>query len=106
VPEDTAPDDIAQLVVDYVRQETVDPLRSLGQFLSWGILGSLLIALGTVLLLVGVLRLLQTETGLTGNLSWIPYLIVAMLAIIVMALAAWRVTAGPAARRSIPKTGS
>ena len=54
VPEEPS-DDIAQLVVDYVRQETVDPLRSLGQFLSWGILGSLLIALGTVFLLVGVM---------------------------------------------------
>jgi lysylphosphatidylglycerol synthetase-like protein (DUF2156 family) len=106
VPEDAGPEDIAQLVVDYVRQETVDPIRSLGQFLSWGILGSLLIALGTVLLLVGVLRLLQTETGLTGDLSWIPYLIVAVLAIIVMGLAVWRVTAGPAARRIPPETGS
>jgi len=96
---DVSPDELANLVVDYVKQETVEPVQALGRFLTWGIAGSAAIALGTVLLLVGTLRILQTETGLTGNLSWIPYLIVFVLGVGVMALAAWRVTAGPAQRR-------
>ena len=39
--------------------------------------------LGVVLLLLALLRLLQTETGTTfaGNLSWIPYLIVTVVAV-------------------------
>ncbi|HMD45755.1 MAG TPA: phage holin family protein [Acidimicrobiales bacterium] len=102
-PKELSPDELANLVIDYVKQETVEPVRALGRFLSWGIAGALCIAIGTVLLLVGTLRLLQTETGLTGDLSWIPYLIVAILAIGVMALCGWRITAGPAERRR-PKT--
>ncbi|MGH9090272.1 MAG: phage holin family protein [Acidimicrobiales bacterium] len=89
-----------QLVIDYVKQETLDPLKGLGRFLAFGIAGSLSLCVGVVLLLVAVLRLLQTETGaFAGNLSWLPYLIVGVLAVVVIALAAWRVARGPAARR-------
>ena len=64
-------------------------------------MGSLALCIGTVLLLVGLLRLLQTETGTTfaGNLSWIPYGIVAVVAVAVMGVTAWRVAKGPAERR-------
>lgn len=90
-----------QLVIDYVKQETLDPLKGLGRFLAYGVLGSLALCVGVVLLLVAVLRLLQTETGtaFTGHLSWLPYLIVAVLAVAVIGLAVWRVARGPAARR-------
>jgi hypothetical protein len=36
---------------------------------------------------------------LDGSLSWLPYVIVAVLALIVMALTAWRVVSGTAKRR-------
>ena len=89
-----------ELAVAYIRQETVEPVRGLGRFMVFGIAGSLAIALGSVFLLVAVLRLLQTETGaFHGNLSWIPYLIVIVLAAGIIALSAWRITAGPAQRR-------
>jgi hypothetical protein len=54
--------------------------------------GVLLFALGSVLLLLGLLRFLQTETGtaLTGNLSWIPYLIVILVAAALTGLVVWR----------------
>jgi len=89
-----------QLVIDYAKQETVGPIRGLGRFVGFGVAGSIALSIGTVLLLIGLLRLLQTETGstFTGNLSWIPYLIVAAVALIVMALAGWRITQGPARR--------
>jgi hypothetical protein len=53
-----------------------------------------------------LLRLLQTETGGTfnGNLSWLPYVIVTVVALMVIGLTAWRVTKGPAARRLPPGT--
>jgi hypothetical protein len=72
----------------------------MGRFVLFGVVGSVAIALGTGTLLLAVLRVLQTETGaFHGNLSWLPYLIVAALALAVVGLAAWRITAGPAERR-------
>ena len=70
--------DILQLVIGYAKQETLDPVRNLGRFLGFGMGGALLGSLGAVLLLLGGLRLLQTETGsaFDGNLTFIPYLLV------------------------------
>jgi hypothetical protein len=55
---------------------------------------------GAVLLLLAGLRALQGETGtsFTGHLSWVPYLITAVAAVVVMGLAAWRITKGPGAK--------
>lgn len=66
------------LVRAYAKQETVEPLKGIGRWLAFGLAGSLLIGLGLVLLAVGGLRALQTETGdvFDGNWSWAPYLLV------------------------------
>jgi hypothetical protein len=92
-----AGDDAFQLTVDYLKQETVEPLKGLGRFLYMGIAGSFFLAGGILLILIGVLRLLQTETGtaLTGDWSWVPYAVVVVLGIAVIGVAAWRITAGP-----------
>ena len=92
--------DAFQLVVRYVKQEALQPLQGLLRYVLFGLLGSLGIAFGVALLLLGALRILQTETGaFHGNLSWLPYLIVAALAAAVIGLSAWRITHGQAARR-------
>ena len=52
--------DAVQLAIAYLKQETLGPLSGLGRFLLYGIAGSLAIAVGTVILLVAVLRVLQT----------------------------------------------
>ena len=93
--------DAVQLTIDYVKQETIAPLKGLGKFLMWGVAGSLAIAVGVVLLLVGVLRLLQSETGtaLSGGWSWVPYVSVIVLGAGVIGLAVWRIFAGPAERK-------
>jgi hypothetical protein len=92
-----AGDDAFQLTVDYLKQETVEPLKGLGRFLYMGIAGSFFLAGGILLILIGILRLLQTETGtaLTGDWSWVPYAVVVLLGIAVIGVAAWRITAGP-----------
>jgi hypothetical protein len=93
----------ADLVIAYIKQETVTPLRDLGQFVAYGSIGSMFLAIALILGLVAVLRALQEETGVFhGNLSWIPYLIVAILGVAVIALAAWRIVSGPARRRLPP----
>jgi hypothetical protein len=62
----------------YAKQETVDPLKNLGRFLGGGIPGAIVLGIGVVLLMLSMLRLLQTETdtAFTGSLSWVPYVIV------------------------------
>ncbi len=94
--------DVATLVTDYLKQETVGPLKDLGRFVAYGSIGSIFLAGGLVLLLVALLRGLQTQSWCQGNLSWIPYLIVGTFAIIFMTFAVWRIASGPA-RRRLPK---
>ena len=38
--------DLKTLLVDYAKQETVEPLKSLGNYLKWGISGALLFSWG------------------------------------------------------------
>jgi hypothetical protein len=95
--------DVAGLILDYFKQETLGPLSALGRFVAYGTIGSLFLGTGFIMLLVALLRLLQEETAVFhGNLSWVPYLIVAVVAMAGIALAAWRVVSGPA-RRRLPK---
>jgi len=86
--------DLWQLTKDYARQETVDPLKALGRFVAFGVPGALLIGLGTTLVGLGVLRILQNETDswFDGYLSFVPYLITLVLAIGVAAWAALAIT--------------
>jgi len=92
--------DAFQLVVRYVKQEALQPLQGIVRYVLFGVLGSLGIAFGVALLLLGALRILQTETGaFHGNLSWLPYVIVSALAAAVIGLSVWRITHGQAARR-------
>ena len=94
-------DDAFQLTVDYLKQETIEPLRGLGRFLYMGIAGSFFLAFGILVILIGVLRLLQTETGtaLKGDWSWVPYAVVIVLGLMVIGVAVWRITAGPGRQR-------
>jgi predicted cobalt transporter CbtA len=98
-------DDAFKLTLDYLKQEALEPLKGLGRFLLFGLVGSLLIAIGVLLALVGILRLLQDETGtaLTGDWSWVPYFAVSLIGVAVAGLAGWRITAGPG-RAKLPRT--
>jgi len=75
--------EVVNLVVDYIKQETLDPVKGLGRYVVFGVSGSVAISIGLFVLAVGFLRILQTETGstFTGNLSWIPYVICAVLVV-------------------------
>ncbi|HTX62685.1 MAG TPA: hypothetical protein VMD28_03550, partial [Acidimicrobiales bacterium] len=100
--------DALQLVIDYLKQETLTPLKGLGRYLLFGIIGSVLLCGGLVLLLVALLRVLQEETGnfFSGTMSWAPYVIVGGAAVILMGSTAWRIARGPARRRRRPGTSS
>jgi len=85
--------ELYDLVRAYAKQETIEPIKGLGRFAAFGVLGSLLIGTGVVLLAVGILRALQTETGDTfeGNWSWAPYLITTVVLAIFAFLAVRRI---------------
>ena len=85
--------DIVDYVKAYAKQETIGPLKGAGAWLGYGAAAALLLSLGTVLLLVGLLRMLQTEwvRSASGNLSWVAYLITLLVAVGVIALAISRI---------------
>ena len=93
-------EELRELTIRYVKEETIKPLKDLGRFVLWGIIGSVFVGFGAVLLLLGSLRYLQWQFQVfDGSLSWLPYVIVAVLSLFVIGLTAWRIVSGTAKRR-------
>ena len=80
--------ELYELVLAYAKQETVEPVKGLLRFIGLGLVGSIACGLGAVIMLLGGLRALQTETGsaLQGNWSWAPYGITAFGCALIIAL--------------------
>jgi hypothetical protein len=87
--------ELRELIVAYVKQEAIEPIKELGRFVGFGVAGSLFLSIGLVTLTLAGLRALQTETGtmFTGNWSWAPYLITLAGCALVAALAARAISA-------------
>jgi hypothetical protein len=91
------PGDIGQvvdLVKDYVRQETLGPIKGAGRWLGRGIAGALLIGTGCVLLVLAALRMIQNEFGRSFRGQWmslLPYLFAFLVSVAVIAVAVWRI---------------
>lgn len=93
-----------ELVTAYVRQETLGPLRGAGRWIGFGLLGAVLIGLGTAFLALGSLRMVQTEwpDAFAGRwMSLVPYLIAFFICLAVAALALSRVSTRPLAREAV-----
>jgi hypothetical protein len=84
------------LIVDYIKQETLDPVKGLGRYVLFGVAGSVALSIGLAVLAVGFLRLLQGETGstFTGNLSWVPYVICTVVVVLIAFVAVKAVSRG------------
>lgn len=91
--EDASVGEVIDLVKAYALQETVGPLRGAGRWLGFGVGGALTLGIGLLLILVGLLRLLQTEwdRSASGNLSWLAYLITLVVAGILLAITVLRI---------------
>jgi hypothetical protein len=87
--------EIVRVLRAYAMQELVDPIRGLGVYLAFGIGGAALAAIGSGLLLLGVLRCTQFEApdklDAIGRSSVVPYLIVVLLGAVTMALLVRRI---------------
>lgn len=70
--------EVIEFVKTYAKQETLGPLRGAGRWVGFGAAGAVCLGLGVSLLLLGLLRLLQSEWewASTGRMSWLSYLIV------------------------------
>ncbi len=79
--------DAKDLIFNYVKQETFEPLKQLKNHLIFGSLGAICVSIGMVFLSLSFLRLLQEETSIFhGNLNFIPYLIVLVIDTVVLAI--------------------
>ncbi len=93
--------ELVDLLKRYVLQETVGPLKTMGRSAGIGAAAAFLLGLGGVFLLIGVLRVLETETGtiFTGDWSWAPYFLTVVAGLLFLG-------AGAASLLRSPKTTS
>jgi hypothetical protein len=86
---------VVDLVKEYARQETLGPIKGAGRWLAVGAAGAVLIGTGCVFLVLGALRMIQTEFGKSFRNQWsalIPYLLALLISVLVMGAAAWRIS--------------
>jgi hypothetical protein len=85
--------EVVDFVKAYAKQETLGPLQGVGRWLGYGIAAALTLGIGLCLMLLGLLRLLQTEweRAASGNLSWLTYLITLLVAALLLVLTLLRI---------------
>ena len=84
--------ELANLVVAYAKQETLDPIRGVGRWLAYGFAGILSLIFGVAYLALGLLRLLQSEIFANATTwSWVPYFIVMAICLMVALIAVSRI---------------
>jgi hypothetical protein len=95
--------ELIDLLKRYVLQETVGPLKTIGRSLGVGAGAAIAFGIGGIFVLIGVLRVLETETGtvFTGNWSWAPYLLTAVAGVLVIGLGAAGFLRTPKAEREL-----
>ena len=91
--EDLGGSDVHTRLSGVADHEALDPLGNALRWLAWGAAGAFALAIGFVLLLLALLRVLQTETNevFDGNWSFVPYLITLVAAGAVLAVAMSRI---------------
>ena len=80
--------ELQRLLVDYAKQETIEPLKALGHYLGLGIAGAVVMFLGVFFVGLATLRLLQSLDPFQGG-SWmssLPYVVAIMVLAIAIGL--------------------
>lgn len=93
----TGTKDLVQMSIAYLKQETQAPLKGIAKYVSFGLAAALFFSTGSVLLMLGLLRGMQSawayeradERGpLSGSLSWLPYALSALACVLIIGLLA------------------
>ena len=94
-----------EFVKTYAKQETLGPLKGAGSWLAYGAAAAFAMGLGLLLLLLGVLRLVQTEwdRSSTGSLSWVAYLITLVVTVVLLVLTLMRIKKTYLNKEPLPK---
>jgi ABC-type uncharacterized transport system permease subunit len=80
------------LLIGYVKQELLAPLRGAWRWLGFGLLAAFFVVVASLLFLLGMLRLLQSGSlPFDGGWSWVPYVFVLLLAIVMVVLSVSRI---------------
>jgi hypothetical protein len=85
--------EVVDYVKTYAKQETVGPLKGAGRWIGLGAAGAIALGLGLSLVLLGLLRLLQSEwtRSAEGRLSWLSYLIVLVACVVLLVVTISRI---------------
>lgn len=80
--------EVQRLLVDYAKQETIEPLKTFATYLRWGVAGALSMFVGVSFAGLATLRLLQSIDWFAGG-SWkslFPYLAAVVLLAVALGL--------------------
>lgn len=85
--------EVIDYVKTYARQETVGPLKGAGRWIAMGAAGAISLGIGLSLVLLGLLRMLQSESfGFQGErLTFLNYLIVLGATVLLLGIAISRI---------------
>jgi len=86
--------EVIELVKNYARQETLAPVRGAGRWMAFGMAGAVLLGIGSILLVLGLVRLIQNEFGPTFAGRWmslLPYSAALVLCLVVIGAAISRI---------------
>lgn len=91
--QDASLGEVIDFLKSYATQETVGPLKGAGRWLGFGAAAAFMMGLGLMIVLLGVLRLVQTEVDrlATGSLSWVAYLVTLVVTLILLTVTLMRV---------------
>ena len=85
--------DVVEFVKTYARQETLGPLKGAGRWIAFGLAGAFAMGLGLFFVLLGVLRMFQTEWtwSARGGWSFMAYLVTLGVVLVFLVLTALRI---------------
>ena len=85
--------EVIDFVKTYAKQETIGPLRGAGRWLAYGAAASVAMGIGLMLVLLGLLRLVQTELDrlARGSWSWAAYAVVLVVTVALLVVTLLRV---------------
>ena len=92
-PDDASLGEVIEFVKTYAKQETLTPLKGAGRWLGFGAAAAFAMGLGLMLVLLGVLRAVQTEADrlATGSLSWAAYGVTLVVTLLLLGVTLSRV---------------